>query len=557
MEELIQLNAPQMASVILSPRSEVDIWGRATGKSFGMGWEMHQIIQNMARSVSAITGATYGQLMTRTLPSTFKLLDQLCYVKNDHYVICTKPPKTFTDPYEKILKYDNFIQFSNGTGFLMLSQDRGGSSRGPSVDRLLGDECLTFNKKRYDDEVIPTNRGNEDRFGFQSLKPLKMHHGFHYMSSMPPTIEGDWLLEQGNYYEEERGIRIFDIWNQIIKLQLDLLDITDPDEFAHLWNEIDRIKEKIAPFVSKDGVLFTLANAFDNIDNVGLRYIREMKATMMPISFMIEGMNWRPDTVERPYYQIDKKHIYFDSYNNTFIRDYAENTDWDWKKLGAPDSRFDLDCDPKARIEIVFDFGSSVTFMMVCQESVLVERNVKTFNYIKEFFVMPAKGKVMIDEIVDDFCKYYYHHEEKTIFYYKDKYGDAKLANSSFTYNDQVMNRLKKNGWIVQIINVRAVEPPHHDKYLFWCNALSDKGGRFPIVRINGNNCKNFIIAAKATMVKEVDNKFSKDKSSENPRSGIDPRKATHSTDAADKIMWIKFNLAFKNVSSSFIAAKY
>src|ERR1035437_7829791 len=113
----------------------------------------------------------------------------------------------------------------------MLSQDRGGSSRGPSVDRLLGDECLTFNKKRYDDEVIPTNRGNEDKFGFQSLAPVKMHHGKHYMSSMPPTSEGDWLLEFANYYEEERGIRIFDIWNQIIKLQIDLLDITDEDEF--------------------------------------------------------------------------------------------------------------------------------------------------------------------------------------------------------------------------------------------------------------------------------------------------------------------------------------
>lgn len=122
------------------------------------------------------------------------------------------------------MKFDNFISFSNGNGLLLLSQDRAGSARGASVDYEILDEALTINKQRYDEETSPTNRGNEGIFGPRSPQPIPWHHGFHYSSSMPYTAEQKWLLDIGNYYEKERGIRLFEIWNRIIKLQLELLD---------------------------------------------------------------------------------------------------------------------------------------------------------------------------------------------------------------------------------------------------------------------------------------------------------------------------------------------
>ena len=188
----ISLNNPQLISVINNAKSQVDIHGRGTGKSYVIGWEMQEIVRTMPRSITSITGRTYGQVLTRTLPSTMKFLEKVGYIKGRDYVIGTRPPKHFKDSYEKINKYDNFISFLNGTGFLLLSQEREGSSRGPNLDREIVDEALTLIKTRYDEEVSPANRGNEEYFGNKTRKPIRKHHGFRYVSSMPFSQDQKW-----------------------------------------------------------------------------------------------------------------------------------------------------------------------------------------------------------------------------------------------------------------------------------------------------------------------------------------------------------------------------
>ena len=370
--ELIDLNAPQQLSVINDAKSEVDIHGRGTGKSYIIGWEINNIVRTMPRSVNSITGRTFGQIYTRTLPSTLKFLEKLGYEKDKDFKIGGKPPKAFIEPYEKVTKYENFISFSNGTGFLMLSQERKGSARGPNLDREIVDEALTLNKPRYDEEVSPANRGNEEHFGFKSRKPVKQHHGFRYVSSMPYTHDQKWLLNYGNYYKEEAGIQIFDIWNRIVKLQIQLIQAyKDKDNrlFKDIWNETVRLKKKIAPFVSKDGILFTLANAFDNIQNLGMSYIVREFDKQNLLTFMVEILNWIIDQIEDCYYSLDpQQHIYYDAYNDDFIRGIAEDSNWDIGKLENENCQFDLDCDPGKALEIVPDWGAKMALFSVAQE---------------------------------------------------------------------------------------------------------------------------------------------------------------------------------------------
>ncbi|MBK6285784.1 MAG: hypothetical protein IPF54_26715 [Draconibacterium sp.] len=201
----------------------MNIEGRGTGKSYKIGWEINQIVRTMPRSVTAITGRTFGQIYTRTLPSSLKFLELLGYEKDKDYVIGVKPHSQWRKPYETITKYDNFISFSNGTGFLLLSQEREGSARGPNIDREIVDEAITLHKDRYDQEVSPANRGNEEHFGKFSGNFVPQHHGFRYVSSMPYAQDQKWLLEYGNYYQQEAGIFLFDIWNRIVKLQIQLI----------------------------------------------------------------------------------------------------------------------------------------------------------------------------------------------------------------------------------------------------------------------------------------------------------------------------------------------
>ena len=120
MEELT-LNRPQLSSLLLNPRTKCDIWSRATGKSFLVGWDINAVNRRMPRALTSVTGQTYGQLLTRTLPSTFKFLEAMGYAKDKNYVVGRRPPSSFLTPYEKIMKFDNVISFSNGNAILILS----------------------------------------------------------------------------------------------------------------------------------------------------------------------------------------------------------------------------------------------------------------------------------------------------------------------------------------------------------------------------------------------------------------------------------------------------
>lgn len=565
MIEPIKLNKVQQVSVIQSARKKVDIWGRGTGKSFLVGWDVNMINRMMPRAIAAVTGQTYGQLLTRTLPSTFKFLESLGYKrhvdKNDpgNYVIGVKPPSHFHSPFEKIMRYENVISFSTGNALLMLSQDRAGSARGPNVDYEILDEALTIDKERYDQETSPTNRGNEEIWGNRSRNPVPWHHGFHYVSSMPFSAGQKWLLDYAEYYEKEAGIPILSIWNRIVKFQLDLIPAAKEKNaklYKDIWNETVRLKKQILPFVSKDGLLFTLANAFDNLDNVGMSYIVREFDKQLLLTFLIEIMNMIPDKVEDCYYAIeDKKHVYYNASNDSMFRDQAENTRWDFDRLSTTDSRFDLDCLPEVPLEIVPDWGAKICLFSVAQEGVfdfVSNQRAKVDNVINEFFVKPTEtSSVMIDELVNNFCEYYKHHQKKEVRYYRDRYGDTRQPNAknAKSYNEQAIDRLERNGWVVVKMVHRGMEPPQHDKYLLWMNILKGSDPRFPKIKFNGSKCKFTLISMNNTRVLEKDGKFTKDKSSER-KDNILPEEATHFGDAVDKRIWTKYGELLERRSS-------
>lgn len=530
----LKLNKPQLTVATLFAKTIVDIWGRATGKSNIVGWDINMMYHKMPRGVFGILGKTYMQILTRTLPATISFLERIGMYRDIHYVIGHAPPKSWIRPFEEPSKYDNFITFKNGLGASLLSQDRKGSSRGPSLQRIIVDEALLIDKDSFDNEIPGTVRGNKELFGH-----LPFYRGYHFSSSMPYSQEGAWLLKMSDYYELEAGIRIKDVWRRIVNMQLDLLEITNPKEFADLWNEIARVKQQLKPFVSKDGVLFTFANAFDNIENLGLDFIKDAYKSMTRLTFMIEIMNMIMERIDDCYYNIDPdKHIYYDRYDYSFI----DSLDYDFDKLGNVDCRFDADCNKDQALEISLDWGSKISFMHAHQENNMVDPSAQTtFNTLKEFFVKPQKGSVMVDDLVDKVCYYYRFMNDRTIYYVLDKYGDERKANSSKTYNEQAIDRFIEKGWNVEIVSFKGKEPPHHDKYLLWGNILKENNEAFPKYRINGNNCKYTIIAMNNTRVIEKDNEFKKDKASESNAS-IPQEEATHSTDSVDKIVWVKYN---------------
>ena len=149
-EEEIRVNPAQMAFMTLPARQKYLVWSRGTGKSFIVGAEVDENIRLMPRGITTLAQATYGQALTKTLPSTFKMLEMLGYRKYDpktgtgDYVVCRQPPNGWYLPYEHILSFEHCITFSNGHTLYILTQD--GNSRGPNADYNITDEALTLDK---------------------------------------------------------------------------------------------------------------------------------------------------------------------------------------------------------------------------------------------------------------------------------------------------------------------------------------------------------------------------------------------------------------------------
>jgi hypothetical protein len=508
----------------------------------------------MPGAVIAVTGVTYGQLLTRTLPSTLKMLSKMGYERNVNYVIGKKPLSWYKDSYEIISKFDNVISFSNGTKYALVSQTEKGSGRGANTDYEIVDEAALIDKEQYDSEVSPTNRGNKEYFGH-----LPIHHGYKFSSSMPATKKGRFLLDYAKYYEDEKGIPIFDIWNRIVKLQLELLTLTDPKQFAELWNEIARIRKKITPFISKDGVLFTLANVFDNIQNVGLSYLKREQKKLPPLIFLVEMMNYFFDKVEDCFYSInEEKQLYYTGLNDKKLIELAQNTNYDIEALSIKTSQYDEDCNPSLPLEIFPDWQGSIALLCVCQErnfdyvqNIMTQR--KCHNFINEFFVKPDENSnILIKELCEQFTDYYKYHHKKELHYYRDRYGDSRNPNivNSKSFNEQAIEYLKKKGWDVFEHSHKGMEPPMSDKYLLWGILLKEQDTNLPLIRFNASKCKYTLISMNNAMLKDADGKLTKDKSSERKTSGVLPEEATHFSDAADKIVWTKFGSIIKKTSS-------
>jgi hypothetical protein len=155
MDLSLSANAAQMPGLLLSPKMHVTVEGRGTGKSYDIGFLIDRLVRAFPRGVIAITEQTYGQLLTRTLPSSLKVLTQMPYQKDVNFVIGKKPPTWYQDSYEQLAKFDNVISFSNGSRFVLISQSEKGSGRGANTDFEIVDEALNFSTiARFNSMVV-------------------------------------------------------------------------------------------------------------------------------------------------------------------------------------------------------------------------------------------------------------------------------------------------------------------------------------------------------------------------------------------------------------------
>ena len=427
-------NYPQFALKFSAKLHKMFIGGRGVGKTTIIADEIIQYMAHMDRGKISLNGLTYFHIRTKSLPPIIDHMERRGLYRGIHYFIGHKAPKKFRwdEPFQPPLDYTNCIHFSNGFVVEFNSFDRPEMARSGSYDGMIFDETTKLKKSAIDSDVLPANRGNNDRFGH-----IRFHHGTLFLGSQPLTVDGDWVFDYEKLAEEF------------------------PLEY-----------------------FFMEASARYNVDILGERYFRDLKRVLPSIVYDLEVENKRRKTNVDGFYPslCGTKHGYSDSYDYSYgdqVDDPASNQ--------SIDCRLDKDCINSNSLYISFDFGSTQNCMIVSQW----HKSINEFPIIKNFYVENETLKVLIQKFID----YYELHPTRSVFVYGGSDGNRKNdAASRDTYFDDVHRQLSQAGWDVHL-RAELYEIPHADKFIFWNKILSGDFPQVPAFKINMNNAMETFVS--------------------------------------------------------------
>lgn len=527
----LHFNRPQLRFMISKLASAVSLWSRATGKSTLIAWLMHLIVTKMPRSCWAIVGSTYAQILTRTLPSTIASLERLGYLKDVHYFIGRKPPQGWgwPEPYQRPVRYDHFIIFYTGAGFHLISQDgNGSSSRGVNLDGYIGDEALLLDREKLGTDVIAANRGNKDYW-----PGCQLHHGKFLFSSMPWGDTGKWLLDEAAYYERD-GQHFGLVRERLIGLQLEFVDSRSMQTREQLYEEILALSAQLRFYPNQaklkrgdkqvaKGMLYSEANIFDNIQNLGIPYLEEQRRELSDFMFLIEILNQRPKSVEAGFYPKLAAHHAQECPDHA----YVAGLEFNLSRLSVHDSRMDGDCRAHLPLRMSVDWGATISTMLLAQ----VHADVSEYRFLKGLYVKHPK---LIKDLAKLFTIYYAYHLNKVVELIQDnEWGNRRAPDAKLTYNEQLIEELRAAGWRVRVID-QGRAPDYAVRYKLAMDLLGEADSRQLRIRFNKVNCRDVLTALSMAPLRiGSKGQTEKDKRSEQ-RKTTPAQEATHFTDNVD-----------------------
>jgi len=509
----IYFNNPQREAMYTSAHTEVIVAGRRFGKSHGIvAPRLIRNVQAMPRSAGAFIGATYQQLLTRTLPATFAALDSMGFKRGIHYYIGVKPPKSanFKVPYINPASYDHVISFYNGSIQHLISQDRPGTSNSLTLDYLIMDEAKFLNFDKLKTETFPANGGYRGHFA-----GCPWHHGMLIMSDMPTTKKGSWFLSYREQCDQELietiQALVYEIWRLRGRLK------TETSE--SLREQLSYYKRSLSDLRSV-AVYYREWSTIENILVLGEKYIHQIT----PLVFQTSILSRRVTKLTDGFYPaLTEGTHYYTAFNNS----YLDSLGYDFERASIETSLQDADVKVDAPLSIAFDFNANINWLIVGQSDGGKMRTLKSFY---------VKYERKLRELVQDFCKYYRLHKEKTvIFYYDNTALSSNYAVNNEDFAAVIVNEFQKHEWTA--IRKHIGNPlKHHEKHILIDQAL--KGQRYLFPLFNKANNEALLMGMEQCGVRVGPNGFQKDKSgeklAENEEDKLEYR--TDGTDAWDTL---------------------
>lgn len=537
-DKKIYLNKIQQRVMYIGAKTTVVVAGRRTGKTYGIGAPFAlRNMQRMPGSTGGIVVPTFRHGLTNTLPGLFSFWKNVGLVEGIHYVVGKRPPKTFAKAKIEPREYEHVISFYNGSRAVLISQDITGSSNSLTLDWLLVDEAKFINFAKLKDETLPANGGIKAHFGHHSC-----HHSIMIMSDMPAGTKGSWFL---NYREKMDPEIIAAIEGHVceefrLKQRIEQLRAANKEVPKYLLYHL-RTNNRALNKLRAAAVLYVEVSTIENLEVVGINYIKDMKRDLPPLVFQTSILCQRIGILQDGFYNsMTERHKYHAADNAYLATLGYGKSEAEYKRL--LNSQADRDVNPDAPICIGMDYNANINWIVAGQEQ------DGRLNVIKSFYV---KFERKIPALIEDFCNYYRSHRcKQVVFYY-----DSTALGSNYAVNKQdfkyvIESEFKRYGW--RIKSVYLGHPMRHDeKYLLINEGFAGKRRLTPYFNMDQNEA--LLIAIQSAGVVRGRNGFHKHKAGEKLAES-EENLLEHRTDGTDAFDTLYIGMNNKPVKVSTVS---
>ncbi len=488
----------------------VAVCGRRFGKSHGVNapWLLRNV-QAMPGASMGIVGASFQQLLTRTLPSTLKGLEMMGYKRDVHFVVGKKPPLSYgyAKPYIEPVSYDRVISWYNGSIQYLISQDIPGSSNSLTLQGIIGDEAKLLNFDKLKDETFPANGGFQGPW-----KDCPWLNSMLFTSDMPSGKRGSWFMN----YEEKMD---HDVINYIEGLIYKIFHLKAKPQTTYTIKLIAQLEKELSYWRS-NAVHYIEASSIENVELLGVKYIAQQKRDLPPLIFQTSILSRKPGKLQGTFYEsLNPKFHYYTAFNNSYLLDL----DYNFKDAQNENCLQDGDLQKDKPISIAFDYNANINWLVAGQQK------GSKMLILKSFFV---KYERKLRELVDDFCKYYCNHYTKEVVFYFDQTAlGSNYAVSDDDFRTVICQQFEKHNWTISPVHIGQA-PRHHEKHLMINQALMGQNN-YLYPRINENQNEALILAMELAGIKIGRNGWEKDKAGEKLVESEED-KLEHRTDGTD-----------------------
>lgn len=467
-------NKIQQRVMFIGAKTTVVVAGRRTGKTYGIGAPFaYRNMQRMPGSTGGIVVPTFRHGLTNTLPGLFSGWKAMGLTEGVHYVVGKRPPKFFRSAIIEPREYEHVISFYNGARAVLISQDLPGSSNSLTLDWLLVDEAKFINFEKLKDETLPANGGIKSHFGHHSF-----HHSVMIMSDMPVGTKGSWFL---NYREKMdtdiiKAIEgcIYEEWRT--KNRIKTLRAAGKDVPEYLRYHL-RTNNRMLNQLRAAAVYYVEVSTLENLEVVGVNYIKDMKRDLPPLVFQTSILCKRIGILQDGFYNSMRETHKYHAADNTWLATLGYgHSESEYKQL--VNSKADADVNPDEPICIGMDYNANINWIVAGQ--IVGER----LNVIRSFY---TKFERKIPALIDDFCRYYrLHRRKQVVFYYDTTALGSNYAVNRKDFKYVIEQEFRNHGW--KIKSVFLGNPMRHDaKYLLINEGFAGKNRLTPYFNIDAN----------------------------------------------------------------------